>query len=223
MVLAGAVVVVSPGLEVRVPLAVEVVRLQTAWQEKVDSAEAVELAASPGTLVQLAAPAPFFSSGLRATDMKKAWIENDRIRDICPGDPAELYHPDVAALYSTDVPDNAANGDGWINGALVKPVVPVPVEPPAPVVVPPSVSSTAFKMLFTSAERIKAKQLRATDEILDDCWDLFDSAERTNTPINLALASVQSAVEYTLTVVNAAGVTLDVAARKAEILTGVVQ
>jgi hypothetical protein len=58
--------------------------------------------------------------------MKYAWIENDKIRDVAHSNPIEIYHPDVAAYYTTQVPDNAVNGDGWVNGALVKPVV---VEP----------------------------------------------------------------------------------------------
>jgi hypothetical protein len=58
--------------------------------------------------------------------MKYAWIENDKIRDVAHSNPVEIYHPDVAALYTTQVPDDAVNGDGWVNGALVKPVV---VEP----------------------------------------------------------------------------------------------
>lgn len=63
--------------------------------------------------------------------MKYAWIENDRVRDVCHGDPNELYHPEVAKFYDTLVPDDAANGDGWINGQLVKPEPPPPA-PPAP-------------------------------------------------------------------------------------------
>ncbi len=63
--------------------------------------------------------------------MKYAWIENERIRDIAPGNPVEFYHPDVAKLYDTEVPDDAANGDGWVNGQLVKPE-PAPPAPPAP-------------------------------------------------------------------------------------------
>ena len=63
--------------------------------------------------------------------MKYAWIEDNKVRDICQGgEPSEHYHPDVAKFYNTQVPDDAVNGDGWVNGALVKPVV---VEPtPAP-------------------------------------------------------------------------------------------
>lgn len=57
--------------------------------------------------------------------MRKAWIENERIRDIAPGNPEELYHPDVAVFYDTDVPEDACNGDGWVDGVLVKPEPPV--------------------------------------------------------------------------------------------------
>jgi hypothetical protein len=58
--------------------------------------------------------------------MKYAWIEENKIRDVAHDEPSKIYHPDVAKFYDTQVPDNAANGDGWVNGALVKPVV---VEP----------------------------------------------------------------------------------------------
>lgn len=54
--------------------------------------------------------------------MKYAWIEDDRIRDICPGDPATSYTPDIALHYGAQVPDNAENGDGWNGAMLVKPV-----------------------------------------------------------------------------------------------------
>ena len=58
--------------------------------------------------------------------MKYAWIENDKVRDVAHSNPIEIYHPDVAVFYDTQVPDDAVNGDGWVSGALVKPVV---VEP----------------------------------------------------------------------------------------------
>lgn len=56
--------------------------------------------------------------------MKKAWIENGKIRDVAQGIPEEIYHPDVAALYTIDVPDQAENGDLWENGVLSKPEPP---------------------------------------------------------------------------------------------------
>ena len=58
--------------------------------------------------------------------MKYAWIENQRIRDIAPGNPVEFYHPDVAKFYDTQVSDDAVNGDGWIDGSVVKPALPEP-------------------------------------------------------------------------------------------------
>jgi len=54
--------------------------------------------------------------------MKYAWIDSNTIRDVAHSNPAEIYHPDVAKFYDTQVPDDAVNGDGWVNGALIKPV-----------------------------------------------------------------------------------------------------
>jgi hypothetical protein len=63
--------------------------------------------------------------------MKYAWIEENKIRDICQGgDPATHYHADVAVLYNTQVPDDAQNGDGWVNGEVVKPFIPEQKPPP---------------------------------------------------------------------------------------------
>lgn len=63
--------------------------------------------------------------------MKFAWIENGKVRDVAHDEPAKIYHQDVAALYDTQVPDDAENGDGWVNGQLVKPE-PAPAPTPAP-------------------------------------------------------------------------------------------
>jgi len=81
--------------------------------------------------------------------MKYAWIENDKIRDVAHSDPTEIYHPDVAALYTTQVPDNAVNGDGWVNGALVKPVVTEPTPAPR------QWTATDFRAGMTLAEKTK--------------------------------------------------------------------
>jgi hypothetical protein len=63
--------------------------------------------------------------------MKYAWIENGKVRDVAHSDPSKIYHPDVAVFYDTLVPDDAANGDGWVDGQLVKPEPPPPPPPPA--------------------------------------------------------------------------------------------
>lgn len=127
--------------------------------------------------------------------MRKGWIENDRIRDIAPGDPDALYHPDIAKLYDTEVPDDAANGDGWINGQLVKPEPPAPVEPPAPApATPPQVSPVQFKLLFTPQERVAIKAARATDPVIDDFYDIVDDVRLTH--VDLGLKSTQAAIGY---------------------------
>lgn len=82
--------------------------------------------------------------------MKHAWIESDKIRDIAPGSPSEFYHPDVAQFYDTEVPDDAANGDGWVNSQLVKPAPPEPV--PAPV---RAWVQSDIRACLTLSERVK--------------------------------------------------------------------
>ena len=57
--------------------------------------------------------------------MKKAWIENNKVRDIAQGNPAEIYHPDIAIHYSTDVPDDVENGASLVNGSWVN-IAPLP-------------------------------------------------------------------------------------------------
>lgn len=134
--------------------------------------------------------------------MKYAWIENEVIRDICQGNPEELYHPDIAKFYTTVVPDDAVNGDGWVNGKLIKPVV---VEP---VVVPPKISTVAFRGLFTIAEEIAIT--KSIDEVVVVLWSRFTDPKLET--VDMALASVDYALDYLTT----SGILAD--GRKAEIL-----
>jgi hypothetical protein len=82
--------------------------------------------------------------------MKYAWIENDKVRDVAHSNPEEIYHPDVASYYTTQVPDDAVNGDGWVNGQLIKPEPPVP---PAPA--PRQWTEADFRKSMTLAEKTK--------------------------------------------------------------------
>lgn len=145
--------------------------------------------------------------------MKYAWIENERIRDIAPGNPEDYYAAEVAAFYSTQVPDTAVNGDGWVNEQIVKPL---PPEPSAPIqAVPPKVSPIQYKLLFTSAERIAISTAKATDPVLQDLYGILDDPRLTE--VDLALQSTQDALDY----LTAKG--LIAAGRKAEILLGVIK
>jgi len=58
--------------------------------------------------------------------MKKAWIENNKVRDIAQGNPAEIYHPEIAVHYNTDIPDDIENGASLIDGVWVN--LPKPVD-----------------------------------------------------------------------------------------------
>jgi hypothetical protein len=131
--------------------------------------------------------------------MKHAWIENDRIRDIALGNPAELYHPDVAKFYDTQVPDDAANGDGWVNGQLVKPEPPPPA-PPAPPA-PRTWAVSDVRPNLTLTERVKwdndktdfiktakvelasPRELADTTEILQMLVDAGDISQASMTKI----------------------------------------
>lgn len=124
----------------------------------------------------------------------KAWIENEAVRDICPGNPDELYHPDIAKLYDTEVPDGTKQGATKINGVWTNPVVPEPVPvPPAPVV-PPKVSPVEFKLLFTSQERVAIATARKTDLVLEDAYDILEDPRLTY--VDLSLQSNIDLIDY---------------------------
>lgn len=153
--------------------------------------------------------------------MKHARIANNTAVDVRSESPEGFFTPEIATQF-VEVPDEVENG--WLleNGIWsAPPAPPAPAPEPVPQVTYPKVGPIAFKLLFTAPERIKAKLLRATDEFIEDFWGLLDDPRTTE--VDLGLASVQLAVEYTLATVKAAGVDLDVAARKSEILSGDVQ
>ena len=130
--------------------------------------------------------------------MKFAWIENDRIRDVAPGNPAELYHPDIAKFYDTEVPDNAQNGDGWVNGQLVKPEPPAPVEPPAPTQPTiPLIGPIAFQMLFKVDELVAIDAAKETNAAIRIFWKLLDDprtdfVDRNLEPVQTMLRSLEA-------------------------------
>jgi hypothetical protein len=111
--------------------------------------------------------------------MKYAWIEDNRIRDVAHANPSEIYHPDVAVFYNTEVPDDAVNGDGWVGGQLVKPEPPPPA-PPAP----RTWTANDVRAGLTLSERVKwdnnsapevvtAKQEMATPQELANTTDVL--------------------------------------------------
>ena len=142
----------------------------------------------------------------------------DNVAVDVSADPENSFHPDIAAQF-VSVPDNVQAG--WRKGADGKWGAPAPAPEPVPQVSYPKVGPIHFQMLFTPEEAITADTLKATDNVLASFWKLVDDP-RTDT-IDLGLQSVQNAIEYTLTAVKAAGVAVDVPARKAAILSGVLK
>lgn len=101
-----------------------------------------------------------------------------------------------------------------IKAAIEAAIEPV-TEPPAPDVV---VTPIEFKLLWTSPERIKIRELRTADLIIDDFMDLVEDPRLTE--VNLSLQSTQDGVDYILTVLEAAGTVIDKVARRDSILSG---
>ena len=83
--------------------------------------------------------------------MKYAWIENEQIKDICQGgNPEDCYTPEVAVYYNTLVPDEAQNGDGWVDGQWI------PAPPPPPPPVPPQTwDNNAVRTGLTLADKTR--------------------------------------------------------------------
>jgi hypothetical protein len=84
--------------------------------------------------------------------MPHAWIENGAVKDIAPGDPFAFYHPDVAALYDTVIPDTVERGWSLVDGAWTAPPPP-PESGPAPAPQPwQTMSADAFIDMLTLEE-----------------------------------------------------------------------
>ena len=149
----------------------------------------------------------------------KAWIENDTVRDICPGIPAECYHPTVAVHYDTDVTDDTLPGATLVDGEWVNPPTTesTPVEP---VVSKITVSPVEFKLLWTPQERVAIKTLKSTDPVIEDFYELIEDPRLKE--VNLSLQSTQQAVEYLLFKLVEAGTITEsqVADRREAILSG---
>lgn len=123
--------------------------------------------------------------------MKKAWIENNKIRDIANGNPSELFHPDIAVNFNTDVPDDITVGAELVNNTWVNPAA-VEATIEAVVVSVPLLSPVEFKMLFTSEERIAIKA--TTDAVVQDFMELINDPRLTQVDRNLQ--SVKDAINY---------------------------
>ena len=122
--------------------------------------------------------------------MKKAWIENNKVRDICEGIPSECYHPEIAVFYDTDIEDDILVGAELVNGIWVNPII--VNETIEAVVILPILTIMEFKMLLNSMERITIKT--NSDPIVEDFYSLIEDIRFTH--IDRNLESTKEAIYY---------------------------
>jgi hypothetical protein len=125
----------------------------------------------------------------------KAWIENNSIRDLCEN-PFDSYHPDIAALYTTDVPEGTERGATLIDGVWTNPVKSLQSDT---IIITPKLKKTKltrveFKLRFTPQERVILRSLRTSDPYVDDFFDLLEDPQLTL--VDLELPQVIEAVHY---------------------------
>lgn len=86
--------------------------------------------------------------------MKYAWIENESVRDICPGHPDQHYTPEVAAFYNTQVADDIQAGAKLIGNTWTNPPV-VEIEPLERPALPRLWTANDLRSAMTLLERVK--------------------------------------------------------------------
>lgn len=124
--------------------------------------------------------------------MKKAWIQNGTIRDICEGDPFQTYHPDVAQWYYTDVPDDCQNGFMLLDGQWTAPpvveepyVAPQPLPPPV-ALVPTIISMKQARLallgagLYSAAQDAIANMAGPAGDQARIVWEYSATVERSS-------------------------------------------
>ena len=134
-----------------------------------------------------------------------ARVINDVAVDVS-STPAEQFHPSIAEQFEP-VPDEVQAG--WVRNEDGEWEAPAPSPSEAT-----KVSPVEFKLLFTSAERVAIKAARATDQVIDDFYDIVEDLRLTF--VDLGLRSTQDALSYMV----AQGLLTD--ERRSEILAGVV-
>lgn len=130
---------------------------------------------------------------------KHARIIEDVAVDVITTDPAETFHPDIAAEF-VDVPDEVEVGWRLEDGEWQAPGSSEPEEPVAP---EPKrvlqVSPPTFLLLFTSQERIAIRAARKGDNamvaaVLDDWFSIIEDPRLQY--VDLALPATQAGIDF---------------------------
>lgn len=148
--------------------------------------------------------------------MKYGRLINSVVVDIAT-DPNKQFHPTLAAEF-VEIPDHVKTGWTFDGTEYAPPVAPDP-EPAEPETVKTlSISPVDFKFLFTLTERVKIKELRATDLALDDFYSMLDDSRLK--VIDLSNSRMIEGVTYAVNALAAAEVVADPEQRISEILGG---
>lgn len=152
--------------------------------------------------------------------MKYARLVDSVAVDVVSTDPAETFHPDIAAEF-VKVPDEVEvgwrlDGDEWLPGFTMS-FPGGPAEPPAPRRIL-QVSPPTFLLLFTSQERIAIRAARRGGvepiaSVLDDWFSIIEDPRLQY--VDLSLQATKDGIDFLV------GVGLLPAERAAEIKQGV--
>jgi hypothetical protein len=126
--------------------------------------------------------------------MPLAWIDPpNTVRDVAPGDPTLLYHPDIAKFYDTEVPDGTINGatkkgKKWTNPQPAPEPPPRPPEPPAPPPVPESVTPLQARKALRKAGLLNTVNdfISTQSDEVQEAWEYCISVYR-NDPLITSL------------------------------------
>jgi hypothetical protein len=133
--------------------------------------------------------------------MPLAWINPpNTVRDVAPGDPTLLYHPDIAKFYDTEVPAGTKNGATKTNGEWTNPQpapepAPRPPEPPAPPLVPESVTPLQARRALRKAGLLSTVNdfIATQPDEVQEAWEYCISVYR-NDPL---ITSLQAELNLT--------------------------
>lgn len=127
--------------------------------------------------------------------MPLAWIDPpNSVRDVAPSDPALIYHPDVAKLYTTDVPEGTRNGASRQGGIWVNPPAPPIAEPgpPPALPVPPTITPLQARRALRAAGLLTAVSawIASQPEEVQEAWEYCSEVRRDNALIAGAQAAL---------------------------------